>query len=270
MLVVHLITDGPYILAGQIVVEGHHPVDDTAWSKFDNPVGNGMDELMVVACEKEDFGELNQAVVQGGDGFEVEVIGRFIEDQNICAAEHHLTEHTTHLFPSGKHLNRFHGLIARKEHTTEKASDPRLIVAFGKLPEPVGEVHLIFKKGDIILWKVTWGDGYPPIIASRVGICFSAENIEKGGLCLVHRADKGNLISSVNGKIEILEQLLSLKGGRKPLHFKDIFSALPLRLKTDIGETAARWFDVVNGQLFEKFFLLVACRALLALDENAE
>ena len=87
----------------QVIVKGHPAVDEAGaffalGQDFDNPVGDGIDEFVVVRVKKDNAGEGDQAVVEGGDSFKVEVVGRLVEDQHVCAGEHHFGEHAADFF----------------------------------------------------------------------------------------------------------------------------------------------------------------------------
>ena len=65
---------------------------------FDDAVANGVHEFLVVRSKEHATFKGAQTVVEGGDGFKVEVVGRLVEDEEVPPFEHHFCEHTTHLF----------------------------------------------------------------------------------------------------------------------------------------------------------------------------
>ena len=50
--------------------------------------------------------EVHQAVVDGGDGFQIQMVGGLIQHQHVRAVEHHAGEHTPDLLAAGEDLHR--------------------------------------------------------------------------------------------------------------------------------------------------------------------
>ena len=71
---------------------------------LDDPVGNGLHELVVVGGKENGLRVADQAVVQGGDGLLIQVVGGFVQHQHIGAGEHHLAQHTPHPLAAGKYI----------------------------------------------------------------------------------------------------------------------------------------------------------------------
>ena len=66
-----------------VIVVGHQFVDSALWCQFDDTVGNGVDELMVVGREDDIALELYQVVVERLNGFKVKVVRWRVEDQAV-------------------------------------------------------------------------------------------------------------------------------------------------------------------------------------------
>ncbi len=71
------------MLRFDIFVKIAHVVGDAVWGDFDDAVCDGFDELMVVRGEQDDALEVDEPVVDCGDGFEVEVVGRLVEEKDV-------------------------------------------------------------------------------------------------------------------------------------------------------------------------------------------
>jgi len=71
---------------------------------------------MVTGGEQDGAFEVFHAVVEGGDRFEVEVVGRLVHQEDIALLKHHAAKHTAHFFSSRKHAAIFEHLFARKQH----------------------------------------------------------------------------------------------------------------------------------------------------------
>lgn len=89
-----------HFFAFNILIKGHKPVNDTMGCQFNNPVDHCIDKFVVMGGENYYLLEFDQAVVQGGDGFQIQVVGGFVQDQNIGVGQHHPGQHTPDLFPS--------------------------------------------------------------------------------------------------------------------------------------------------------------------------
>ena len=95
------------MVGSDVFVIFHHLVDDTVQCQLDNAVGNRLNELVVMRRE-EDISLIGlQVIVESLDRFQVEVVGRSIQNQAVRIAELHTGNHTTHLFTSGK-IGRAH------------------------------------------------------------------------------------------------------------------------------------------------------------------
>ena len=68
------------LLALQILIIGHHTVDELSVSgEVKDAVTHGLDELMVVGGHQNVAFDHLQALVQGGDGLQVQVVGGLVQ-----------------------------------------------------------------------------------------------------------------------------------------------------------------------------------------------
>ena len=89
-----LFCDGPFLCCSvfdafhffQIFVIGADPVHEAIGFEADDPVGDGLDELVVMGAEEHIALEIHQAVVDGGDAFQVQVVGGLIQHEHIGRA----------------------------------------------------------------------------------------------------------------------------------------------------------------------------------------
>ncbi|CAN4008241.1 hypothetical protein BFDFBN_BFDFBN_16790, partial [Dysosmobacter welbionis] len=72
-------------------------VDELPVHELHDPVGDGLDKLMVVAGEEDHALEVDQAVVDGGDGLQVQVVGGLVQHQGIGTEQHHPGQHAPDL-----------------------------------------------------------------------------------------------------------------------------------------------------------------------------
>ena len=65
-------------------------------------VPGALHHIMVRGINKSSIREGDQAIVQGGDGFQVQVVGRLVEDQGVGASQHHLGKHAADPLATGE------------------------------------------------------------------------------------------------------------------------------------------------------------------------
>ena len=85
---------------GDVIVVVHHFIDDAIRRQFDDAVGDGLDELVVVAREEDIAFERLERVVERLDGFEVQVVRRRVEDEAVRVDQHHARNHAAHFLAS--------------------------------------------------------------------------------------------------------------------------------------------------------------------------
>ena len=98
-------------------------VDNSVVANLDYSVGDGVDYLIVVRAKQHVALEIRKSVVDGGYGFEIEVVRRLIKNENIRAEEHHAREHTSDLFAARKNIDGLQDCVAREQHSAEEAAD---------------------------------------------------------------------------------------------------------------------------------------------------
>ena len=64
--------------------------------------------------------EVHQAIVDGGDGFQIQVVGGLIQHQHVRTVEHHTGEHTPNLLAAGEDLHRLEHIVAGEQHPTQE------------------------------------------------------------------------------------------------------------------------------------------------------
>ena len=68
-----------------ILVIGAEPVDDASvFLNLDDPVGDGLGQLMIVAGEDHVVLESLQAIVQRGDALQVQMVGRLVQTRKLA------------------------------------------------------------------------------------------------------------------------------------------------------------------------------------------
>ena len=85
---VYTVSQSSYFFIADIVIVVHHFVYAAFGTEFDNAVGCCLDELMVVRC-KENVAFIGyEVIVKGLYAFQIEVVGRRVEDKTVGVAQH--------------------------------------------------------------------------------------------------------------------------------------------------------------------------------------
>ena len=90
--------------ADQLLIFAREVVDANLL-QGDDAVCYRVHHFVVVRVKKHVALKIRKTVVDGGDGFKVEMVGRLIKHQSIRTEEHHAREHTAHLLAARKHAN---------------------------------------------------------------------------------------------------------------------------------------------------------------------
>ena len=100
--------------------------------------------------------EVHQAVVDGGDGFQIQMVGGLIQHQHVGAVEHHAGEHTPGLLSAGEDLHRLEHIVAGKQHPAQEGPLEGLGVGLrdlgGKLGQPIHQIQIaVVEEGGVIV-----------------------------------------------------------------------------------------------------------------------
>ena len=180
--------------------------------------------------------EINQTVVEALDGFEVQMAGRLIKDEAVCAFKHELGKHAAHLFSSGEDLAALESFITREEHSSEEGSEIGLIGILYELTEPIGDAHIFGKECIVVLGEVALAGCDTPEILACIRLHIACHNLEKDRLGKVVGTYECNLISIVHKEIQVIENLLAVDDLGQALDFEDVLSALAVRLECNIRD----------------------------------
>lgn len=83
---VHLRPQFLNMVGSDIFVIFHHLVDDTVRCQFDDAVGNGLDKFVVMRREEDISFVRLQVVVERLDRFQVQMVGRSVQNEAVCIA----------------------------------------------------------------------------------------------------------------------------------------------------------------------------------------
>ena len=77
------------LLANVFIIGTHLICNRSVRMNFDNPVGNGLNEFMVVRSEKDAPLEGNQSLVDCRNGLKIQMVRRLVEHQHVRSKQHH-------------------------------------------------------------------------------------------------------------------------------------------------------------------------------------
>src|ERR1051325_211499 len=98
--------------------------------------GDFIEKVMIVRYEEDRAFVALQRDVECIDGFEIEVVGRLVENKNIRLEKHEATEKDARRFATGKRLDGLGGIVSAEKHLTEQAAQSLLARERIELREP--------------------------------------------------------------------------------------------------------------------------------------
>ena len=112
------------------------------------------DEVLVVGDEEDGALVFLHGLVEGVDGFEVEVVGGLVEDEDVGFLQHDLAEEEAGGLATGEGLGLLHALFAAEEHLAEDAAD--VFLGGLRVPgvEPLGDGGAVGDGGGVVLGEV--------------------------------------------------------------------------------------------------------------------
>ena len=84
--------------------------------------GNFVEKIVVVGDEEDGAFVFLQRDVERVDGFEIEVVARLVEDENVGLEQHEAAEKNARGFATGERFDGLCGVVAAEKHLTEKAA----------------------------------------------------------------------------------------------------------------------------------------------------
>ena len=113
---------------------------------FEDPQAGGdfVDEVVVVGDQQDGAFITLQRDVERVDGFEIEVVGRLVEDEDVGLGEDELAEDEARLFAAGEGLDGLFAFFAGEEHLAEDAAN--VFDVRGGIPamQPLGDREVGF------------------------------------------------------------------------------------------------------------------------------
>ena len=206
---------------------------------------------MVAAGDQFNAGELDHTVVEGGDGFHVQVVRRLIEDQAVRAADHHGGELAADLLAARENLDLLDAVLAAEEHPAEEAADIGDILDLGVAGQPLRDVLLGVEELGVVLLEIGLRGSDAPLVGAAVGLHVAHQNFEEGGLRLLLGADERDLVIVLDDKGDVVEELDAADGLRQMLHGQNLIADLAVGTEVDERVLTGRGLDFVELDLLE-------------------
>ncbi len=112
-------------------------------------------EVTVVAHEYDRALEIKQTVEQALDRFDVEVVRRFVKNQDVMLTEHHLRKQQTRGLATAQRRGILEGLVASEEKLAHCSSHGLLVEVREERIEPLvrGEAFACFADGLVVVLR---------------------------------------------------------------------------------------------------------------------
>ena len=124
--------------------------------------GDFVDQIVIVSDQQHRALVRLQRDVERVDGFEVEVVRRFVEHEHIRLLQHELAEEQSRGFATGEHVGLLVAVVAREEHLAEQSTD-----FFGRscaVPtmQPLEHGHALLDQELVVLREIADGSFMSP------------------------------------------------------------------------------------------------------------
>ena len=191
---------------------------------------------MVVGGQQHHALESLQALVHRLNGFHVQVVGGLVQQQHICAGEHHLAEHTSYLFTAGEDVYMLEHILIGEQHPAQEAPQVHIVLLGGVLPQPVHQLHFVaLEILGVVLGQVAADGGNAPLDGALLRLQLPHEDLEQRRLGQLVFAHEGDFVRAAHGEIDLVQQLHPVYGDGDILHGEHILAQLPLALEANEG-----------------------------------
>ena len=124
-----------------------------------------------------------QVVVERLDRFQVQMVGRSVQNEAVGIAQLHTGNHTTHLLTSREYAYFLQHLFAGEKHTAEEAFHIYL-VAFSELTQPIYQIQVGIEEVGVIQRQISSRDSHSPVEMPCIRFHISVNDLKQS----CHRA----------------------------------------------------------------------------------
>ena len=208
---------------------------------------------MVVAGEDHVVLKGLQAVVQGRDALQIQMVGRLIQYEEIGPRKHHPAQHAPHLLAAGENLCRLVYVVAGEEHSSEESPQIALALVLGELTHPFDQILVeAVEEGVMIFREIGRLDAGAPFDAAAVRLLQTHQNLKQHGHGKFVPADDGDLVFLAHDEADLVQQLHPVDGLGDLCHKQAVLARLAVRLEPDPGIAAAGGGKLFDGDLVQK------------------
>ena len=172
---------------------------DSVFFDRDDLCRKSVDQFSVVGGDDGGSFEIFESPGERRDRFEIEVVVRFVEDQEIGGGEEESADDEAGGFPSRQSAERFEGVVAAEEHFPEDASDVLVEDDVFSRFEPI-ECRLVavfVEHFAVVLGAVADFDGVAQRDLARVWRKEPRQKFEESGFSAAVISDDGDFISAM-------------------------------------------------------------------------
>src|SRR4051812_39884748 len=155
--------------AGEFFVSAFE-IGDLARLELPDTRADFFDEVLVVRDEQDRSLELLQRDVQRVDRLEIEVVGRFVEDENVRLLQHDAAEQQARRLAARERLGRLEPFFTAEQHLAEKSVDVLARRVGIELVQPLDRGHPLLDQPGVILREIPDRSLVAPAHGSRIEI----------------------------------------------------------------------------------------------------
>src|SRR5271166_194773 len=121
-----------------------------------------INQIFIMGNQQHRSGVALERNIESIDRFEIEMIGRFVEHEHIRLLEHQFAEEQARRFPAGEYVGTLFGIVARKQHLAQDATN--LFGGSGRVPlmEPLQNLDAGLDQRLVVLGKISDGSFVTP------------------------------------------------------------------------------------------------------------
>ena len=194
-----------------------------------------------------------QAIIQGGDGLQIQVVGGLIQQEHVGPGQHHSGQHTPHLLSAGEYLDRLIHLISREEHPAQESPEVLLLGIVGVLAQPLHQVVLTaLEVGRVVLGEIGEGGGLSPLHCPLVGLHLAGQDLKQGGVGVLIVTHKGDLVPVTHNEGDLVQHLHPVDGLGHIGDKQDVLAHLPVGREGHPGIAAGGSGHFLHRQLVQQ------------------
>src|SRR5215467_7805045 len=172
--------------------------------------GHFIDHIVIVSYEEQGARITLKRDIEGVDRFQIEMVGWFVQYQEVGLLQHQPAENDSRRFAAGEGLRRFERILAAEEHLAEQSSQFLLRRTWIEAMEPFDDADAGWDRVPMILLEVSDADfmapGHLPGIDRKRLIPsidetgrISNQRFQKRGFAGAISSDQSDLLSAANG-----------------------------------------------------------------------